>query len=868
MFFFRRESRLKKTAARRMASPRASAYLEFALVLPIVVMVISAMIEFTSFWDAKIMANHAAWTVGRIATVRAGEREAKKSSTSLIGKKPANVKELLNPDTQIDGMYVSTALLMSTCSMGSMHGSSADLAKDWVEKWIGQGMAALRNLIENQIKTKLTELAKSLANLFPLDLGDNTIGKFVTEIMNKIIENVTKPIAEKLASFIESLIPAGAYTGFEDLLNNSRVLRQVVYAADRVATYDVITVKERDDKSIPAFSRASLYGGSPLDLPATYDTKSTYDDWMVKTYSGWPPNNQSQKMIDVTIKWPFERAWMFPVLASAASSSDPGDVPVAVGRALFYPQPNIKNANLYSDGAEAFDPGTTNSYVKAIEELKKSYNGFLNIVLLSYKYRLLEETVGPYDSDTGSYSYKGIGRGISGEAEESAYYALDGLVLWMERAPDDTSQKSNWQSKSPPADYKKCFMELTGTSDETCKFWNGVVFHPWTIKTAALENLENRAYKDKEWFFWGDDTHRHLRVKHATPSDLFAAWKGGFGGQPPWYAFLNGGTIDGASSEINGSFTAGNLVMNVSEDDFKSAVSRYVGGSAASCQDWRTFVAAANVFAPNANAMVAFSSSSASTLKTRETAALKNVFSDAATTQEKIRQLERASRDELASAIGGGSEEADYSSMGFFDYGDDDADIAKDPEKAVEKMKEKLETLKKTIINDVIAIDEAEQAARDAYSKLQEQIKTTTNERREKILEWAAKTAAALQRAGAADATAVAQILRTAFPVKDDFETGVAAFESAATAYASALETLYKAEQQLAKDLGLKSSGSKDKEKGDADPSGEGVPEDDPYRPSESGSDSGSDDDGCGDFWKRKAGGHGWTQDPSGKEDV
>ena len=867
MFFFRRDSKLKKTAARRLKSPRGSAYLEFALVLPIVVMVISAMIEFTSLWDAKIMANHAAWTCGRIATVRAGEREASKSSTSLLGKKPTSVADLLNPDTQVDGMYVATALLMSTCSMGSMHGSSADLAKDWVEKWIGQGMKYLQTLIETQIKSKLTELVQSLAKLFPFDLGDNTIGKVVTEVMNKIIENVTKPIAEALATLVESMLPDAIYSGFEDLLNSSRALRQVVYAADRVATYDVIAVKERDDASIPAFSRASLFSNGPLDLPATYDSKSTYDEWMVKTYSGWPPNNQSQKMIDVTIKWPFERAWMFPVLASAKSSSDPGDVPVALGRALFYPQPNIKNANLYSEGSEAFDPGTTNSYVKAIEDLKKAYNGFLNIALLSYKYRLLEETVGPYDSDTGSYSYKGIGRGVSGETSKEAYYALDGLVLWMERAPDDTSQKSNWQSKSPPSDYKKCFTELVETDDETCKFWYGVPFA--AIRTAALDRLECRRYANKEWFFWGDDTHRHLRVKHNTPGDLFASWKGSFGGQPPWHALLNGGKIDGAPSEVSGTFTAGNLVMDVSEGDFRNAVSTYAGGSAASYADWKAFSGAASAFAANANALVTFAASTADDLKTREQAVLTNVFVAAYKYQDDIRAIEREGRDEIAAALGGGSGgEADYSSMGFFDFGDDDADIINDPEKAVEKMKEKLETFKKTIVNDVIAIDEAEQSARDAYPKLAAQLVTTSNSRREKIKEWAAKTAAALQRAGQPNADAVAQIMRASFPMSGDLTSDTAALETAATSYVTALKDLYDAEVQLAKDLGLKSGKSRSDEKGEADPSGDPVPEDDPYRPKESSSESGSDDDGAGDFWKRKSGGHGWTQDPGKKEDI
>ena len=47
-----------------MASPRGSVFSEFALVMPIVVLVCSAMLELVGFWDAQVMANHAAWRSG------------------------------------------------------------------------------------------------------------------------------------------------------------------------------------------------------------------------------------------------------------------------------------------------------------------------------------------------------------------------------------------------------------------------------------------------------------------------------------------------------------------------------------------------------------------------------------------------------------------------------------------------------------------------------------------------------------------------------------------------------------------------------------------------------------------------------------
>ena len=69
----RNDGKRVERAKRRIASPRASVFTEFALVVPIVALVCSAMIEIVGYWDAQVMANHAAWTVGRIAMVRGSD---------------------------------------------------------------------------------------------------------------------------------------------------------------------------------------------------------------------------------------------------------------------------------------------------------------------------------------------------------------------------------------------------------------------------------------------------------------------------------------------------------------------------------------------------------------------------------------------------------------------------------------------------------------------------------------------------------------------------------------------------------------------------------------------------------------------------
>ena len=87
-------------AFRRLGSTRAAAFLEFCMIAPILVMFCSGILEFVQLWDAKIMANHAAWTVGRIASVQAGLTD---SATRL---------------TVTDSMKFATAALMSTATMG------------------------------------------------------------------------------------------------------------------------------------------------------------------------------------------------------------------------------------------------------------------------------------------------------------------------------------------------------------------------------------------------------------------------------------------------------------------------------------------------------------------------------------------------------------------------------------------------------------------------------------------------------------------------------------------------------------------------------------------------------------------------------
>ena len=859
MFFFRREQGLKRKMARRIKSPRGSAYLQFALVLPLVVMVVSAMIEFTSFWDAKIMANHTAWTVGRIATVRAGLRTS--SDKKLVSGKPSlsSFKSIKDAD----GAYVATAMLMSTCSMGSMHGSSADLAKDFAESLVNGVRDGIKKMVTDAIKEQLDELKNNFSEYVTSSLGlvDGKIGDVVGQAIGQAVEKVfgwlqdklLKPLVEKLSDFVAkkvlALLPDSLYTDLGKLLDQNRQLRQIVYAIDRTARYDVVTVKERSDAGM-VFSRNTTSG--ILDYPAVFDKNAKSDDWMVTQAGGWPPNGQFQKMIDVTIKWPFERAWLFPVLASAKPSSDPGDVPTAVGRALFYPQPAIFNENLASEGGKAYDQGDSKSYEEEIKKLKDQYAGFMNLVHFSYLYRLTEETVGPYDSESAfSGSYKGIGRGITGKAYKSAYHEKTGLVFWMDRAPAKTDEHSAWEEKSPPADYYACFRTLFGTGDETC-----LLFGASKERLGRLEYCRYHAY---EWFYWGDGTTLHRRHLHGTPLKLY--------GQSVVSGadFLHDGRALTPATRLTGPLA---FLREVQDSGLSPTVAY---------DDWKAFVQGNEAFAPCANAMTRmFCPNEAESLVARENAVWQGLFGGSYAafpanptnaplqkTAQEITSLVKDCEQELKRLVGGTGGEVSYDDNDFFDFGGQDEDVLKDPEKTVKRMKEKLDAMKDVVFRDLKAVDKAETDVRAAYDDFVKTLKGAGETRRRQLRQWAARTAYAMAVAGVGARDVLAFLRQN--PPSADYRSATAEIEAKFAAYKQALAALYEAELKMAQDLSLKSAQRRTKD-GGVDTDMDKMDEIKGNTPKGSSEMSGSDNDELGDKWTKRESGGGWSPGSGGKE--
>jgi hypothetical protein len=73
-------------------------------------------------------------------------------------------------------------------------------------------------------------------------------------------------------------------------------------------------------------------------------------------------------MVHVEINWPYEYGWLFPIVSGGDALTTR---PVATGHSMVFPQPDIANENLYSEGATAFAPGayTNNTAVSDLDDL-------------------------------------------------------------------------------------------------------------------------------------------------------------------------------------------------------------------------------------------------------------------------------------------------------------------------------------------------------------------------------------------------------------------------------------------------------------------------------------------------------------------
>ncbi len=420
MFFWRHDVKLLARARQRVKSSRGAVFAEFALIAPILVMLVSGMIEVAGFFDAQVMANHTAWTIGRQATVHMDELtqikvDEKTKAETITGYNAHFMPTTQNPwpDSifkELGGVLASlgdlrdhgratAVFLMSTCGMG------------YFGLTPGQATAeALKALLVSPIKElfkKLNDLLKEKIKItidLPFGLTD-FLNKLVNKILSFLIEKLIQPIVDKvtgaIAAKIEELI--GPIDGALDSNKAwARRFKQIFGAAQRAVNN---TYKDEIYKiTYPAYNAIDPaitdvwridYKHDPLDYPGAFCSANNpppkIDNYVVKGYTGWPPRERLFPMMRVSVKWPYSMMWMFPVVSGFGGS---GKGVVAEGSSLVFPQPMIDNDYLKSEGAKVYPGGSEDrSLADALEEIAKKAKIYLETMIFAIDYRLREETL-------------------------------------------------------------------------------------------------------------------------------------------------------------------------------------------------------------------------------------------------------------------------------------------------------------------------------------------------------------------------------------------------------------------------------------------------------------------------------------------
>jgi len=448
-------------AKRRIASSRASVFMEFAMIMPVVAMVCSALIEVAGLWDAQVMANHAAWTVGRIAMVRGSdglvfsESLDKKSKTGIKGSKmPAAIKEALkdvdaiqrNANKFNNRANIATLFLMSTCGIGYYGYSPGKALSTLFDTLCKSGVKA----VTDGVKGWIGGMSSSIEVPSLLNGGGDGIERLVNNlvagIVNKIVDAVISPIVNALAQLLQDAFAEimkridldGLFAGGSEAARRARQIYgagvRIVRAHDTIGK-DAVTVEDMDDLNdyYMFAEESSKPGFKHLAYPQVVDAGAKSDGYFVKDYHGWPPNAQGHAMIHVEINWPYESGWLFPVV-SGRDDLATDDVPAATGHSMVFPQPDIQNEHLYSEGATAFAPGTyTNNTTASYQDIVDDMRNYMRYVLFSMQYRISEESLSLGDEAWYVHSWKrcnelkklfGLGNGKKGGDYGSCWSVL------------------------------------------------------------------------------------------------------------------------------------------------------------------------------------------------------------------------------------------------------------------------------------------------------------------------------------------------------------------------------------------------------------------------------------------------------------
>ena len=524
MFFWRNDKKLFEHVRRRLKSARAAVFAEFCFIAPVLVMLVSGMIEIAQFYDARVMANHTAWTIGRQATVHMDDlvktngtgvvtgynsqftENAKNSWTNSIfkalGEKITELKNLKDPGK------VTTIMMMSTCGIGYFGGTPGTDTADFLKAILVEPIKEMTKKIKEALKEKASSIVPS----------SGTGSDFLQQIVNKILDWVTTNIIDKIADKVTDAISKKIdeiTKGIDDDVAGRgawrRRFREVYGAARRtmkskknVYTISHLGLADWSDSKISSDERQKRWDErelwlidsdhQPLDFPAAFSHDSKVKNYNISGYHQWPPKSEKMGFLRVDINWPFEEGWLFPIV-SGFRTSGTNDVVYATGSSLAFPQPMIDNDNLRSEGAKQYPYDEKgDDLAKALEEIAKEARQYLRAMIFALDYRLRTETMTHRKHDPDSFWY----------SAHSDHFYPEMAYCWFDQEKIDENEDGTSEPWGKPGTTQRNTIR-----DDSLGYylsWKKVCDEDvWCKESTATKPLKNHQHRNRTW---GDGDHR------------------------------------------------------------------------------------------------------------------------------------------------------------------------------------------------------------------------------------------------------------------------------------------------------------------------------------------------------------------------
>ena len=388
------ERRVLAAGGRRLRSGRGSAYVEFAFLAPLFLMMASLLIELATFWDASVMANHAAWQVGRIMKVKPDGKntelfkiktlDAKSDIAKQAGSGVNDVIKLLNQFG--DQRTLTTVMLMSGSSMGYTGVPGHEMG-DLLSIIVKAPMEMLTDK-ENGLSKMLAEaLAAKVPDLsqFGLPMGDllsglasQLLGVIAQPIFNAVAQSLLKPVSEWAQKTLN-----GIGTKISDALDQKDGSFSATkhYARNLQKAYQRVQFATvgKGKKGGPLVKVYTANEGDIQFLGATGTLRQPH-------VKGSAPGLEGQ-VAYVRVRWPMASDWLFPFFWGG-DRSDKGVW--ATGHCLTLLEPMLKNEHLSSTNPTAYTPPAQNQpgeYQKVSDQIVHD----LKIELFLMRYRNTRE---------------------------------------------------------------------------------------------------------------------------------------------------------------------------------------------------------------------------------------------------------------------------------------------------------------------------------------------------------------------------------------------------------------------------------------------------------------------------------------------